>query len=168
MEEVIREKEKVEEKVKGRKRHVKNEEDRTCVNEKCEYYKAVGSVIRIGIKVSSGRHVYYQCRECKKQFSATYGTLFANKKTSEEKIAQVLQALAEGNSIRGVSRIFNLSKDTVISWLKEAGEHCDEVEKILAESFNFNQVQLDELWSFIVKKTTHAVVRKGKSSLEQN
>ncbi len=53
MEEVIGEKEKVEEKVKGRKRHVKNEKDRTCVNEKCEYYKVVGSVIRIGTHVQA-------------------------------------------------------------------------------------------------------------------
>jgi transposase-like protein len=147
---------------RGRKPHRQPTADQACVNEDCEYYKKVGSVIRIGIKKGSGRHPYYQCRDCKKQFSATYGTLFANKKTSEEKIAQVLKALAEGNSIRGASRIFKVSKDTVVKWLKEAGEQCDAVEKILAKSFDFNQVQLDELWTFIIKKTTHSVVRRVK------
>lgn len=131
-----------------------------CVNSKCNFYQKTGTVVKLGVRPQSGKHIQFKCRKCAKQFSETYGTMFANKKTSDAQITQVLKALAEGNTIRGCGRIFNHSKDTVIAWLREAGLHCSEVEEMLTGKFDFNQVQLDELWSFIVKKTTHAVVRK--------
>ncbi len=139
-----------------------------CVNPECEYYNKAGSVVNLGVIKQSGKHNQYKCRKCHKQFSETFGTLFANKKTSAKQITQVLKALAEGNTIRGSSRIFKFSKDTIISWLKEAGQHSDSVEKLLVKKFDFNQVQLDELWSFILKKTTHAVARKKPSPTSQN
>jgi len=145
---------------KKKKRIVK---DQCCVNPDCEFHKKAGSIVSLGIRKQSGRHKQYQCRSCRKQFSETFGTIFANKKTDEDKIVQALKALAEGNTIRGTGRIFKVSKDTVVSWLREAGAHCDKVEELLVEKFNFTQVQVDELWTFIVKKTTHAVVRKKPS-----
>lgn len=133
------------------------ERDRTCKNPECEYHEKIGSMIKTG---KSGRNDYYQCRRCKRGYSATYGTIFRRRRTQPEEILKVLKGIAEGNSIRGAGRIFGHSKDTVIDWLKDAGKHCESVEKELVNQFNFNQVQIDELWTFILKKTTHAVEGK--------
>ncbi len=35
--------------------------------------------------------------------------------------------LVEKGSIRGTARAMGVNKDTVASWLKRAGEHCEEV-----------------------------------------
>src|SRR5215217_4924355 len=35
-----------------------------------------------------------------------------------------MRALAEGNSLRGTSRIVDVDKDTVCTWLDQAGRHC--------------------------------------------
>jgi transposase-like protein len=142
-----------------RKKHEISEEV-GCVNPECEFFNKPGSVCNIGQVKNSGKNTFYLCRKCGKKFSETYGTIFANKQIAPDKIVQVLKSLAEGTSIRGAARIFGHTKDTVCSWLKEAGEHCEVVEKMLVNEFQFNQVQVDELWTFILKKTTHPV--KGK------
>ncbi|MEA3451323.1 MAG: hypothetical protein U9Q83_05405 [Bacteroidota bacterium] len=149
----------------GRKRVLPIEDEIGCINPDCEYYKKPGSVVQAA---NSGKNKGYRCNACRKYFSETYGTIFYKTQTDVDKIVQVLKALAEGNTIRGCARIFGVDKDSVIRWLVRAGEHCEEIEKILVNKFEFTQVQLDEMWTFIVKKTTHKVVRNEKSRKPQN
>lgn len=137
------------------------ERDRKCINAECEYHNKIGSMIRMG---NSGKNEYYQCRRCKKGYSSTYGTIFYKKKTDPEEMVKVLKSLAEGNTIRGAGRIFKHDKNAIINWLIAAGKHCDEFEKQAIDKFNFNQVQIDELWTFILKKTTHQV---GEEEIKQ-
>ncbi|MCP4049507.1 MAG: hypothetical protein GY730_02220 [bacterium] len=134
------------------------EKDRKCINAECEYFNKEGSMAKAG---KSGKNDNFQCCKCKKGYSSTYGTIFRRKRTEPKEIVRVLKSLAEGNSIRGASRIFGHDKDAIINWLKQAGQHCEKFEQELVDRFNFTQVQIDELWTFIVKKTTHAVEKKG-------
>lgn len=134
---------------------------RVCIRPECEYYGKTGSMIETG---RSGKNSCFQCRKCRKGYSATYGTIFYQKKTKPAEIMRVLKALVEGNSIRGASRIFGHDKDAIISWLKQAGEHCKKFEEVMVKEFNFSQIQVDELWTFIQKKTTHEVVRDEKKT----
>lgn len=134
------------------KRKLTAEKDKKCINETCEYHDKVGSMVKTG---RSGKNAYFQCRRCKRGYSSTYGTIFRRKKTAPEEIIRVLKSLAEGNSIRGAGRIFDHDKNAIINWLKQAGEHCEKVERQLIDKFDFSQAQVDELWTFILKKTTH-------------
>lgn len=137
------------------------EEGIVCVNPDCPHHGKSGTVVKSG---KSGKNtIMYCCQYCKKRFSETYGTLFHHKHKDHKLITQVLQSLAEGGTIRGTGRVFEISKDTIITWLVEAGKHCAEVEKMLIGKFNFTQVQVDELWSFIGKKTTHPVALSEKN-----
>jgi len=152
---------------RGRKSTLPIVQNRGCINTDCKYHDTPGSIVECGTSGTSGRNQYFRCRACNKRFSETYGTIFSNKKSTPKEIVQVLKALAEGNTIRGSGRIFEVSKDTVISWLRQAGQHCEKVEDVLVGDFNFSHIQLDELWTFIVKKTTLPVVR-NKTNLNRN
>ena len=44
-----------------------------------------------------------------------------------------MRALAEGNSLRGTSRIVDVDKDTVCDWVDRAGRHCRAVTTYLFE-----------------------------------
>ena len=132
------------------------ERDRRCINEGCEYYNKTGSMVWH----KGGKNGYLQCRRCRKGYSPLRGTLFYKKRVNPEEIVMVLKTLAEGGSIRGCERIYGHHRDTIIKWLKEAGRHSERVEQELIGQYEFNQVQVDELWTFIRKKTTHLVVKR--------
>ncbi len=73
--------------------------------------------------------------------------------TQKEKVLQVLAIFAEKGSIRGTARATGVDKDTVSTWLKKAGEHCEEVTEYLFKDLKLTQVQIDELWTFVKKRT---------------
>ena len=63
-----------------------------------------------------------------------------------------MASLAEGQSIRATARIFGVDKDTVLFWLRRAGQHSQQVSAYLIVNHKVKQIQLDELWTFVVKK----------------
>ena len=75
---------------------------------------ASAAVIRYG-KTRNG-NPRYRCRECKRTFC-----LNPNVRTvSPEKKAQILAACHERCSLRGVARIFGVSRNTIADWLKKS------------------------------------------------
>jgi hypothetical protein len=64
-----------------------------------------------------------------------------------------MAVLVEKGSIRGTARAMGVDKDSVALWLKRAGEHCEEVTKYLLRDLNLSQVQIDEIWTFVKKRT---------------
>src|SRR6059058_2059879 len=73
-------------------------------------------------------------------------------KLSTEKRAQILSMLCEGTSMRAVSRLADVSINTVSKLLVDAGKlaaafHDDQVRGVKAK-----RVQVDEIWSFTYAK----------------
>jgi transposase-like protein len=75
-----------------------------------------------------------------------------NLKASEETFYDVIACLAEGNGIRATGRIKKVDKDTVATWLDKASWHVEAVSRYLMVNLHFEEVQLDEFWSFVKKK----------------
>jgi len=98
------------------------------------------------------RRQMYKCQLCGKPFSETRGTVFFGLKTPEETVYRALACLAEGMSIRSTSRVFQVEVETVLLWLKRAGEHSQQVSSYLMRNLQVEQAQLDELWTFVYKK----------------
>jgi IS1 family transposase len=94
----------------------------------------------------------YRCEWCHQRFSETQGTVFFGLKTKEETVYRALANLAEGMSIRSTARVFGVEVETVLLWLKRAGEHCEAVSGYLMRNLQVEQAQLDELWTFVHKK----------------
>jgi threonine synthase len=75
-----------------------------------------------------------------------------NLKASEETFYDVIACLAEGNGIRATARIKQVDKDTVVAWLDKASQHVEAVSRYLMVNLHFEEVQLDEFWSFVKKR----------------
>jgi transposase-like protein len=94
----------------------------------------------------------YQCKTCGKTFTETKGTLFYRKHAQEDEILEVLALLAEGNRISTLTRVKGTKEDTILSWLREAARHADQLEAVLMKEYHLKRAQLDGLWSFVANK----------------
>jgi len=77
--------------------------------------------------------LYLKCTICNKTFSENKGTFFFRKKIKKDTIVKALKSTSEGQGIRPTSRIFDVDKNTILSWVKDAGNHSNEIEKIFSE-----------------------------------
>jgi helix-turn-helix protein len=71
-----------------------------------------------------------------------------NKLTSEER-AKILHLLCEGNSIRAVTRLTGVSKNTVTKLLVDAGRALSAFQDKELRNLQCKRIQLDEIWSFV-------------------
>ena len=127
-----------------------------CPNEECPDY---GKLQRTQVKKNIKKHGHgrngrqrYQCTTCGQTFTETHGTLFYRRRTSEEEIVEVLAMLAEGMRISSVSRVKGHKEDTILSWLREASCHAQEVEEVLLADYPVTRGQVDALWSYVGHK----------------
>lgn len=115
-----------------------------CHNKGCRAYgrKGEGHVV---IHSSSERR--YQCKRCKKTFSATKGTAFYRIHKPHELVLMVLTLLAHGCPVQAIVATFGLDERTVARWQREAGAQCKRVHEHLVEAgrVELSQVQADEL-----------------------
>ena len=127
-----------------------------CPNPECSDYqklqetKSQPNIIKAGWTKAGIQR--YECKTCHQTFTETKGTLFYRKRTSADKILEILALLAEGNRISSLTRVKGSKEDTILSWLREASEHADMVSDALLQDFHIQRGQLDGLWLFIQKK----------------
>ena len=83
-------------------------------------------------------------------------------KLSIEKRAMILMLLVEGNAMRSVSRIADVSINTVTKLLVDAGVVCAEYQNEHLVNIKSKRVQCDEIWSFCYAKEKNvAPAEKG-------
>ncbi len=73
-------------------------------------------------------------------------------KLTPEKRAQILQLLCEGMSIRAITRVTGVSKNTVAKLLNDIGLVCAEYHDKTVRNLRCKRVQVDEIWSFTYAK----------------
>jgi IS1 family transposase len=81
-----------------------------------------------------------------------------------EKRVQILTLLCEGNSMRSVSRIVDVSINTVTRELILAGRACAAFHDEKVRNVTAKRIQCDEIWSFTYAK--HDNVKKAKAAPE--
>ncbi|QPC83155.1 IS1 family transposase [Phototrophicus methaneseepsis] len=89
----------------------------------------------------------FHCKTCDR-----YGTLQAQKGYDRERRAQVKRALLERVSIRGIGRIFKMSRHTVGQCLSQWLEQQVPISQTLLPADWDDVLELDELWSFMGNK----------------
>jgi transposase-like protein len=94
----------------------------------------------------------FQCKSCKQTFNERKGTIFYQRKTDEKEILECLALLAEGTRISSISRAKGIKADTILSFLREAAAHAEQVEAILFNDYHIKQVQIDGLWTYVGHK----------------
>jgi transposase-like protein len=136
-----------------------------CPNETCPDYGRLQTGqdqpnIRKFGKTRSGIQ-RYQCKTCSDTFTATTGTIFFRKRTSEQQILETLALLAEGNRISSLSRAKGFKEDTILAWLRQAAQHAEQVEEVLMAEFKVKRGQLDALWAYVGHKGEKKLSRDG-------
>jgi transposase-like protein len=95
----------------------------------------------------------YHCRSCKTYFGETEGTPMYNLKTPAAEVAQALLIVMRRGSLRGAEEITGHKYETISVWLKRAAAHAEAITQVMANDLHLNQVEIDEFWSFVQKKT---------------
>lgn len=90
----------------------------------------------------------YHCHYC-----GAYGTLDAKARYSENEKEQVLKAYQERVSMRGIRRIFGVVPKTLLRWIRAALKRLPSLIQTLEAVQADDVLELDELWSFVLKKS---------------
>ena len=93
------------------------------------------------------------CKECKQIWGITKGTFFYHLKSPVSLVLAVWWLLAEGMGVRAVCRTKGISSDAVGEWMVKAAAHVKEVTIYLERDMHLTQCQIDEFWSYILKKS---------------
>jgi IS1 family transposase len=82
-------------------------------------------------------------------------------KLSATQRAQILATLCEGASMRSVSRLADVSINTVSKLLEDAGRFCAGLHDAKVRNVKAKRVQLDEIWSFTAAKQKNVATMKA-------
>jgi IS1 family transposase len=77
------------------------------------------------------------------------------------KRVQILAMLCEGSSMRSISRVVDVSINTVTKLLEDAGETCLAMHDELVRNVPAARVQCDEIWSFCYAKQRNVPTAKA-------
>ena len=82
-------------------------------------------------------------------------------KLSPAERAKVLHMLCEGNSIRSITRILGVGKNTVTKLLCDAGKACMAYHDENVRGLKSERVEVDEIWSFTYAKDKNVASAKA-------
>lgn len=98
----------------------------------------------------------WKCQTCGKRFSEPQQKPFdADVRLPVENVTMILHCLVEGNSVRSTARLCDVEKRTVLNMLKLAGENCERLLADRVRNVPVQDVQCDEIWTFVQKKEGH-------------
>ncbi len=84
-------------------------------------------------------------------------------KLPTERRAQILGMMVEGMSIRAIARLTGASKNTIVKFLRDAGEACANYQDEHLRGLTCKRIQVDEIWSFVgMKQKNVPAERKGE------
>jgi IS1 family transposase/transposase-like protein len=90
----------------------------------------------------------YHCKDCR-----VYGTLKPHRPYTDDDQELILRAYRERVSMRGIKRIFGIARQTLARWLKAVAQALPDLGATLAPAWPDDVLELDELWSFVLKKS---------------
>src|ERR1019366_96049 len=82
-------------------------------------------------------------------------------KLPSEKRAQVLQMMAEGISLRAITRLTGISRTTLIKLLEDAGQEFSEYQDRMLVNLPCKRIQVDEAWAFCYAKQKNVPTAKA-------
>ncbi len=142
-----------------------------CPNPACSHYRLMnrGNVKSIATyETQSGKRRIFQCRECGEQFSETRETVFFDLRTPEEKVMIVLKLLLCKVELTAISFAMGVTEETILMWLQRAAQKAEEINQHLMRDVEVTQVELDELWSFVLRKRSKSAEANGESPEESS
>lgn len=104
----------------------------------------------------------FKCNGCGKYFLAPVAKPIGDMRISLKDATTAIGLLVEGMSIRSIERITGLHRDTIDDLILTVGENCQRFLDEKIQGVEVNDVEADEVWSFVGCKEKTRVLR-GKS-----
>lgn len=142
-----------------------------CPNPACDHYRLMnrGNVKSIATyQCQSGKRRVFQCKECNEQFAETRDTVFFDLRTPEEKVMIALKLLLCKVELTAISFALGITEETTLEWLRRAAEKAEVINQQLLRDVKVTQVELDELWSFVLRKRSKNAEVNGESPEESS
>jgi IS1 family transposase len=79
---------------------------------------------------------------------------------SQEDRVKIVAALVEGNSLRAVSRMTGIARNTITKLLVDLGEACMNYHDIHVKNLRVKRLQCDEIWAYVGAKARNVSVAK--------
>ncbi len=99
----------------------------------------------------------HRCCTCGKTFVDKPATAYGNLRITNKEAATVLGMLLEGMSIRATERLTGIDKNTICDLVLRVGEKCERFFAKNIQDVAADDIQIDELWSYVGMKERHRV-----------
>jgi transposase-like protein len=129
-----------------------------CPNHECPRYGQRGAAnLRLHGWSGRGKRIRcLRCAACGRDFSERANTPLFGLRTSEETLAAIARHLAEGVGCRATARLTGVTLNTVLRFTQRFGKHAELFHDCMVRHVRPEQIQADEAWSFVGKKTRTA------------
>jgi transposase-like protein len=104
---------------------------------------------------TKGGAIRYRCRDCGKSWTESTAAL-DGMRIGMELATKIVALLCEGMSARATARLTNTDVHTVIDLMNLVGERCDAYMQANIKGVHVEDIQCDELWSFVLCKQSTA------------
>lgn len=94
-----------------------------------------------------------RCTTCSGHFSERANTPLFGLRTSEQTLIAIARHLAEGVGCRATARLTGVGLNTVLRFTARFGKHAERFHDSVVRHVQPEQIQADEAWSFVGKKT---------------
>jgi hypothetical protein len=123
-----------------------------CDNPLCGSFGLVNAGNLITHSIIQGQ---VRCKTCKgKAFSVRKGTMFFDCRTPISRIITCLTYLSSGTGMNAVCRNEKVGGKTLRAWIVLASSQVSAFTAYMQQDMKLGEVQIDEFWSYIKKKTT--------------
>lgn len=127
-----------------------------CSNPEC----SAPHVVRNGTLGGTQR---YHCRGCGAWFGETHNTPMYRLRTPPEEIGRSLLVVMRRGSLRAAEEITGHKYETIGRWLWLASEHAEELTEVLVHDLELSELEIDEFWSFVQRRTKSSPRRIPRS-----
>jgi IS1 family transposase len=79
---------------------------------------------------------------------------------SQSERVQIVAALVEGNSLRSVSRLTGIARNTITKLLVDLGEACMQYHDAHVRNVRVRRLQCDEIWAYVGAKAKNVTAEK--------
>lgn len=138
----------------------------TCPNINCKEYgkNSQENICSVATYLTqSGKRRIFKCKACGIMFSEPRDTVFFDLKTPEEKVMMALKMILVKVELSGISFVLGVKEETVLEWLERASQKVKEINEALMKELPVTEVQLDEMWSYVLRKKS---ILSGNSDME--
>src|SRR5262249_2677742 len=126
-----------------------------CPNSDCSAYGQRGAAnLRLhGWSGKTRRIRCLHCATCGTDFSERANTPLFGLTSSEQTLAAIAEHLAAGCGVRATARLCKVSRNTVLRFTRRFGKHAELFHDCMVRGVQPKQIQADEAWAFVGKKT---------------